>query len=286
MSDLAARMPATVAGLGDPIGRGRTAEVFAYGDGEVVKLIWPNFPDRLGESEAEVAALVARAGVAAPAFMGTTRIEGRIGLVYERLEGASMLDRMSRRPWEIDRLARRLADLHAAMHDAAGSGLPDQKESLRSAIHRAAAHLPDGARGAALARLDGLPAGAAICHGDMHPGNVLMSPTGAVVIDWMTASCGSPAGDVARTVLLLRDSGVPAHMPAAERVLTALLRKRLAHVYLQRYRRLRALDLRELAAWRLPILSARLAEEIEAERPALQAMIRRELQSAPSSPPG
>ena len=97
----------------------------------------------------------------------------------------------------------------------------------------------------------------------------------------MTACCGNPAGDVARTVLLLRDSGVPSHMPAAERTLVALLRKRLSSVYLQRYRRLRALDLRELAAWRLPILAARLAEEIEAERPALQAMIRRELRSAP-----
>ncbi len=281
MNDVAARMPSTVAGLGDPIGLGRTAEVFAYGDGEVVKLIRPGLPDRLGESEAEAAALVARAAVAAPAFMGTTRIEGRLGLIYERLGGASMLDRMSGRPWEIDRLARRLAELHAAMHDAPGSGLPDQKTNLRWAIDRAAAHLPDGARGTALARLDALPARDAICHGDMHPGNVLISPTGAVVIDWMTACCGNPAGDVARTVLLLRDSGVPSHMPAAERTLVALLRKRLSSVYLQRYRRLRALDLRELAAWRLPILAARLAEEIEAERPALQAMIRRELRSAP-----
>jgi aminoglycoside phosphotransferase (APT) family kinase protein len=281
MDDVAAQMPSTIAGLGDPIGLGRTAEVFAYGDGEVVKLIRPGFPDRLGESEAEVAALVGRAAVATPAFMGTTRIEGRFGLIYERLESPSMLDRMSRRPWEIDRLARQLADLHAAMHDASGSGLPDQKASLRWAIDRAAAHLPDGARGAALARLDALPAGAAICHADMHPGNVLMSSMGAVVIDWMTACCGNPAGDVARTVLLLRDSGVPVHMSGAERTIIALLRRRLSSVYLLRYRRLRALDLRELAEWRLPILAARLAEEIETERPALQALIRRELRSAP-----
>jgi len=277
MHDRATQLPSTVAGLGAPIGLGRTAEVFAYGYGEVVKLIRPGFPDRLGENEAEVAALVARAGVAAPAVMGTTRIEGRIGLIYERLEGPSMLDRLSRRPWEIDRLARQLADLHVAMHDAPGPGLPNQKDILRWAIDRAAAHLPDGARTAALARLDALPTGAAICHGDMHPGNVLMSPTGAVVIDWMTACCGSPAGDVARTLFLLRDSGVPAPMSRAQRVLIALLRRRLCSVYLRRYRDLRSLGLRELAGWRLPTLAARLAEDIEAERPALQAMVRREL---------
>jgi hypothetical protein len=58
--------PSTVFGLGDPIGLGRTAEVFASGGDEVIKLLRPGFSDRLGEHEATVAALVAKAAVAAP----------------------------------------------------------------------------------------------------------------------------------------------------------------------------------------------------------------------------
>lgn len=265
-------------GLGDPIGLGRTAEVFARSEDEVIKLLRPGFPERLGEHEASVAALVAEAGVAAPRFMGTTRMEGRFGVVYERLVGSSMLDRIAHRPWGIDRWARRFAELHAAMHDANGTGLPNQKAELRRMIERAGAGLPDGFAKAALARLDGLPDGDAICHGDMHPGNVLLTGRGAVVIDWMTASCGNPAGDVARTLFLLRHSGVPPYLPRVQRGLIGLARRRFCGVYVRHYRRPRPLDQHQVDAWRLPILAARVGEGIEDETAALQALIRRELE--------
>ena len=271
--------PATLAELGDPIGLGRTAEVFARGEGEVVKLLRPGVPDGLGELEARVAALVGGANVAAPRFLGTTRIEGRMGLLYERLVGPSMLDYLARRVWEIDRQARQFAALHAAMHAANGSGLPEQKVELRWMIERAGALLPAHARQLVLERLDALPSGGAICHGDMHPGNVLLTPRGAVVIDWPTASCGNPAGDIARTLFLLRQSGVPTSLPWAQRSLIALARRRFGSVYLRQYQHLRPLDPRDVAAWRLPVLAARLGEAIEAERTALQRLIQREVES-------
>ena len=136
----------SVADLGGPIGLGRTAEVFARGNDEAVKLLRPGIPEIVGEREASIAALVDGAGVGAPRFGGTTRIDGRLGLVYERLDGPSMLDRLSRNPLEIDRLAREFAELHVAMHDADGSGLPDQKAEMRRMIDRAGDCLPDGAR--------------------------------------------------------------------------------------------------------------------------------------------
>lgn len=272
--------PPTVAGLGDPIGLGRTAEVFAWGEDEVIKLLRPGFPEVIGELEAKVTALVTDAGLGAPRFAGTTRIEGRFGLIFERLAGPSMLDRLPQHPWEIDRLARLLAELHAAVHEANGSGLPDQKEDLRRMIDRAGGHLADDARRAALTRLGTLPDGDAICHGDMHPGNVLLTARGAVVIDWVRACGGSPASDVARTLFLLRHSGVPTDSPRAQRFLVALVRRRFSSLYLRHYQRLRRLDPREVAAWRLPIFAARLGDEIETERVALQVLIRRELESA------
>jgi thiamine kinase len=194
--------------------------------------------------------------------------------------GPSMLDRLSQHPLEIDRLARKFAELHTAMHDAHGSGLQDQKTSLRRMIEFAGENLSDVARRAALIRLDSQPDGDAICHGDMHPGNVLLTARGGVVIDWMTASRGDAASDVARTRFLLRDRGPPPYMRRAQRTLLALARRRFFSVYLRQYQRLRRLDRREVDAWRLPILAARLGEGIEAERAALQGAIRRDLDRA------
>ncbi len=267
----------SVADLGDPIGLGRTAEVFALFDDEAVKLLRPGIPDILGEREAKVAALVDGAGIAAPHFGGTMRIGGRLGLVYERLVGPSMLDRLSRNLLEIDRLGRRFAELHVAMHDADGSGLPDQVTEMRRMIDRAGDRLPDTARVAALARLDALPSGHAICHGDMHPGNVLMTSNGPVVIDWMTSTCGNPAADVARTLFLLRQSGIPNYIPAIQRNLITLARRRFGSVYLRRYNALRTIDETDVDAWRLPVLAARLGEGIEEERPAVLALLAREM---------
>ena len=107
--------------LGQRVGVGRTAEVFEHGDLEVVKILRPGIPDAVGEHEASIGALVDAAGVAAPRFRGTVRIDGRFAIRYERLHGPSMLERITKRPLEIDLLAGQFAELHARMHDADGS---------------------------------------------------------------------------------------------------------------------------------------------------------------------
>jgi thiamine kinase-like enzyme len=57
---------------------------------------------------------------------------------------------------------------------------------------RNAPHLGDTLREKALSYLAALPDDKKICHGDFHPGNVLITDKGAIVIDWMTASSGNP----------------------------------------------------------------------------------------------
>ena len=260
--------------LGAPIGIGRTAVVYASDDGTVVKLLRPGFPDRIGEIEATVAAAVAGLGLPAPRFLGSVRIDGRLGLRYERVSGPTMLDEMARQPWRIDRLARQFAGLHATMHAADGAGLPRLRATLGAMIERAGDALPEDARRAALARLDGLPDGDAVCHGDMHPGNVVMTAGGPVVIDWMTAARGDAAEDVARTLYLLRGAVVPTDVPRLQRALISIARRRFAAVYLRRYRHLRPVTDAEIEAWRLPMLAGRLGEGIADEREAVAAQLR------------
>ena len=268
-------------GLGRPIGVGRTAEVFDYGDNRVVKLLYAGMPDAMGEHEARIATAVDHAGVAAPRFHGTTRLDGRFGLVYERLVGSSMLDRIGQHPLEIDRLAAQFAVLHASVHDTEGSGLSDLHDELRRMIDRAGDQLSAPARSAALSQLGDLPEGRSLCHGDMHPGNVLLTAHGPIIIDWMTASCGNPVADVARTLFLLRDSVIPAYVPWIQRRLLGIARRRFASTYLRHYRSHRIVADVDLAAWRLPILAARLGEMIDEEQPAVLDMIQRELERQP-----
>jgi aminoglycoside phosphotransferase (APT) family kinase protein len=75
-----------------------------------------------------------------------------------------------------------------------------------------------------------------ICHGDLHPFNVLRSKAGAVtVLDWTAAVLGAASYDVAFTSLLLAEP--PLQAPAAFRPLIGRAGRRLARRFLDRYRR-------------------------------------------------
>jgi aminoglycoside phosphotransferase (APT) family kinase protein len=242
--------------LGRPIAVGRTAEVFAWSDGRVLKLYRPGMPEGIGHAEARAARVVDDAGLAAPRMFETTRVEGRLGLVYERVEGRSMLETFPGRPWRVGRLAGQFAALHAAMHDASGEGLPDLKGYLARMMELAGEALPADLRSAALERLRGLPDGGAILHGDMHPGNVLMGASGPMAIDWMTVTRGDPAADVARTLFLLREGDLPGEAGVAQRAVVDLIRRWFAGSYLRAYLRLRRLDRVDVLAWYPVVLAA------------------------------
>ena len=263
--------------MGERVGIGRTAEVFAWGADRVVKLLLPGFPDEIGEAEAAAAALVGANLEPAPRFFGSTRIDGRYGLIYQRLDGPSMLDRVSSRPWLMRRYARDFGLLHARMHERDGAGLPDAKGRLGRAIERAGGLLPAAAMEAALQRLAIMPDGTAVCHGDMHPGNVIITRAGLAVIDWQTTVSGPAAADVARSLFLIRDSAIPVEIGRPQRDLIQWLRRRFAVRYLRQYMRRRPIDKHEVELWRLPILVARLSEGISIEKPNLLTLIGQEL---------
>jgi uncharacterized protein (TIGR02172 family) len=253
---------------GSRIGIGRTAEVFSWGEGQILKLYRPDFQRAWIEHEARVGRIVAGAGLAAPAVGDVIEVGGRLGIIMERIEGSSMLDDLAQRPWMLFRSARQFAEAHAAMHTCQRPELPSQRDSLARAIEYAPA-LPEQSRRQLLTTLLRLPDGDAVCHGDYHPDNLIVSPRGVIVIDWLTATRGNPAADVARTVLLFRIAVLPEGMPAAKRIMTQLLRRAFLGLYLRAYRRLRPISDTEIAIW-LPILAtARLNERIPAEETAL-----------------
>jgi hypothetical protein len=124
-------------------------------------------------------------------------------LVLERLGGTDMLSLLQRQPRRLLGLARALADAHLVVHGIqAPAELPGLRPVLAARI--AGAGLPPPLREHAVRVLDALPDGDRLCHGDYHPGNVLVAADRVGVIDWANAACGVPEADHARTVLLLR----------------------------------------------------------------------------------
>ena len=255
------------------IAQGREAEVYERGDGTVLKLL--RDPEDLDRAQTEVAALqVLRVhGYPSPRAVEIVTVEGRPGVVLERVDGSDLLTRLGRRPLAVRKVGRAMAEVHAAMHEiSAPAELPSSHELLRERI-LSAAPLPDELRAAVLALLERLPGGDRLCHGDLHPGNLLGSLSAPVVIDWGDASRGDPIADVARSDLLLRVGVPPPGSSVVLRVLDRYGRRFLADGYLTRYRRLRPFDLDRFSQWRVVRAAARLYEPIPEEHPILLRIV-------------
>ncbi|WP_405486258.1 phosphotransferase [Streptomyces sp. NBC_00096] len=174
--------------IGELVGAGRTADVFALDDGRVLRRYRGG-----GDTTDEFAvmAYLAERGFPVPAvWPGTAPGE----LVMQRLAGRTMVEALLDGALTGERAGEMLAELLRSLH-----AIP--------------------------ARLSADP-GHRVLHLDLHPENVMLTPQGPVVIDWSTTAEGPPGLDSAMAALILAQAAltVPAVAVGARSVLSSLLR--------------------------------------------------------------
>ncbi len=258
--------------LGPLIAEGRTAEIYAWRPGQVIKLYRDWVPADLAEYEARIARLAQATGAPMPAVGALIRVNGRLGLVYERVDGRQLIETMRRKPWTLGEAARCFAGLHAQMHRLPAPGLPRQRERLQAKI-RSAQPLPDELKASLLGLLEFLPEGDRLCHGDFHPLNVLITHRGPVIIDWIDASSGDPLADVARSVILFSEAFTP--RGRLRDWFERWGRHFFLQSYLRRYFQLAPGDAISLKRWLPVVAAARLSEGVVEAEGSLLEMARR-----------
>ena len=252
---------------------GREAEVYLEADGTALKLFFSPDDAPRCEQELTLARALHADGHPVPEVFGGTTVDGRPGILMERLTGTDLLGSLERRPQQLFTAGRVLAETHVAMHTgAAPDVLPDLVPHLATNIAQAPL-LSDAQRSRVLDELARLPTGDAVCHGDYHLGNMLGTWEDVRVIDWGGATRGHPVADVARTELLHRMAVLPPEMSRWFQVVARFGRGALVGRYLRHYSRHRDLDRDLLARWFVVCAAARLSEGIEEENGALAAVV-------------
>lgn len=245
--------------------------MYKWHDGCVLKLFRADWARTDVEHEARAASVVADAGLA-PKVYDVIQSGERVGIVYERVYGTTMLHALAREPWSVLRHARLLAELHVQMHRCVGQALPSQRARLEQRV-RNAPSVREAVREIALRTIASLPDDNKLCHGDFHPDNVMLSQRGPVIIDWSDVTCGNPFADVARTSLLLQVGEAPPNATLFMRSLIALLRRVFHRTYLRQYARAQPSARTQINRWLLPLAVARLDENILDERAKLMPLI-------------
>ncbi|MCX6048642.1 MAG: phosphotransferase [Chloroflexi bacterium] len=260
---------------GPRLAEGRAAELFAWGDDQVIKL-FRNPHWQAAEQEAQIARLAYANGVRTPHVYDIIESEGRPGIVYERIQGVSLLTVLATQLWRIWPLARAFAELHAAVHQVSLPELRRSRTVLQTDIQQAPG-LPVDLQQATLRLLEQLPDADKLCHADFHPDNVIVAPDGLVVVDWANTVSGHPLADVAKTSLLLQFGQLPPRVPLVKRWGMEIFRTLLRSTYLNRYFQINALSRQQLPLWMAPVAAARMSEQIPGEQAPLTKFIKTQL---------
>ncbi|MGD8505567.1 MAG: aminoglycoside phosphotransferase family protein [Candidatus Bathyarchaeota archaeon] len=258
-------------GKGQIIGFGRTAEIVVWDENRILKLFRDGWSISSVKWEETVARAVYEAGLPVPAVYGVIEKDGRHGIIYERVYGPSMLQKLISKPEELEHFAFMFAELHAQMHSLKIRKLPSHRQQLEKKICNAKVLL-NVRMEAVLKALQQLPDDNVLCHGDFHPDNILMSASGPVVIDWNDATQGNPDADIARTLLLLKQ-GEPVQPFELDSERIQSMRNLFIKTYLRRYDQVRPISLANIELWRLPVAAARLSEDIKEEESRLLSIV-------------
>jgi len=259
--------------MSGPFALGKTAEIYMYGEDAVLKLFRLGVPLDDVEAEQHKARIAHSIGIPTPVVGEVVFQGGRIGLVFQRVDGVSVIERLLAASDDIDSLAQLMAHLHVRLHQAKSpAGLPAQREIVAARISRCRL-LSTDERNTLLGALNELPSGESLCHGDFHPGNVMLTEQGPVVIDWLDASVGNPVGDVARTSLLFlthmaNDRLEPGRLAAV---------RRFHEIYIEQYKALNSGSWFGYEKW-IPIMAAAKLHEGNREQETwLLELVRSEL---------
>jgi aminoglycoside phosphotransferase (APT) family kinase protein len=272
--------------------RFRLADVPAPWDRTLVLRLFPNtVPEHVVRLEATVQRGIAAAGLPTPEvvhFDIDARLDGRRYFVMAFMSGVPMmgginLGTMLRQgPRLLSRLSHMTAEVQVQLHSIDPTPIIDQVGDTPIRLDRWFDRLQEvvdaGATGFEDARrwlIENRPPEAerlVLCHGDLHPGNLLVDQHGRMtaILDWTVATLAEPALDVGFTTMALSLAPIDA-TPFVQRVVRFFGRgiaRRYVRAYVARdpidlsaqpyYEALRcAMEVGNAALWRLAVADGR-----------------------------
>ncbi|MBV9834246.1 MAG: aminoglycoside phosphotransferase family protein [Alphaproteobacteria bacterium] len=194
--------------VGEKVGEGALSDVHAWAPGLVMKLFKPGVSRELGWHEARMTRAVFAAGLPAPEVHDVVNLDGRFGIVLNRFDGPTLLQLSRSGAMTRAETGAILAALYRQVHQT-----PPPRDVLTLRVWMGHALRGESGRlvppliaRAIVALIERLrPAEDGLCHGDLHPDNVIMTAEGPRLIDWSSAIRVPAAYDLARCHIVLTE---------------------------------------------------------------------------------
>lgn len=183
----------------------QTKTIYREGD-KVVKMFSKEYSKANVLNEALNQARVEETGLNIPKLHEVTKIDGNWAIVVEYIAGKTLQQLMEETPEKKEEYIERLVDIQMDILSKRALHLNKLKDKMHSKI--SSAELNATIRYELHTRLDATPKHKKVCHGDLHPSNIIITENDeAYIIDWAHVTQGNGAADAARVYLLLTLDG-------------------------------------------------------------------------------
>lgn len=191
----------------------RTDKVVTRDKDTVLKIFGPSYKVSAVLNEAMNEARAAETGLPVARVLEVLKVRDQWCIRREWVEGKTLAETMAADKKNLLRYLKEFVAIQCEIFSKTSERMGNLAEKLDKQI--SASVLPKETRYDLHMRLQSMPRGKALCHGDFNPTNVIITPNGEWrVIDWSHVRLGDPLADVARTYLLFWLSG---HVAAAEK---------------------------------------------------------------------
>ena len=120
--------------MGEPVSRGRSAEIYPFGEDRVVKLYFPDFPESDVDLEFHNTVEAFKQGCTPMECFGKVRSGDRFGIILKRLDGISLTKMPEKNPLILFKAGKLIASEHARVQKCDGSALTDLREKAAKCL--------------------------------------------------------------------------------------------------------------------------------------------------------
>lgn len=243
---------------GKPFTHGRSAELYDLGDGKVLKLYFPEFPESDVDLECNNTRIAFALGCTPMECFGKAECEGRFGVILKKVGGISMTKMPEKNPLILFKAGRLIAEQHAMVQSKHTDALPDLREKAAACLDGEAFAFLSAERKEKLRRyILSLPAGDSVIHLDFHTENILMNGKDVTVIDWMTAAKGVPQAEVAMMYFLHHHAELFPGSSKAQLAFYTAVRTFIYKSFLKNYVKITGMDPESARPWYVVALTLR-----------------------------
>ncbi|REE89104.1 aminoglycoside phosphotransferase (APT) family kinase protein [Paenibacillus taihuensis] len=273
--------------LGKCVGIGSSCEVYEWDESadKVVKLYHSHARLEHVQREFRNSSVACSNGLSVPRPYEIVNWGGRHGIVYERISGETLVNRIYEslyafEPFDMeaeDHELRILAKVLHEIHQASTEGIQtSQRDNLKWIIGHPEPFSPEEV-GALHAYMDLLPPKRQLCHGDTNLSNLILNGDRYVMIDWMHASIGNPEADVAEVCVSIEYAVLPPETPADVDEFFQTIRQAAYRIFIDEYCKLSGVTEAEIRAWYPPMAARSMASgALQAEQVEMMAAMIRE----------